>query len=434
MKYIFCLLLFIFSATVFAQQSKYGCLTINSEKEGPFYLFLDGVKINEEPQTSVRAIHLIQYSYAVKIVFVDSSLNAVEKQKLFICNKKGEKKEFTYNFTKDSGQLKFNFVSMIPVNPFYKAPAGVFVYDATSKKKEKVSIQKDVVKVKVDKKDTIPAKSPKILIDKKQQESYGGLTIISEREGPFYLFLDGVSINDQPQTYIRAVHLSQYSYAVKIIFIDTSKNIVEKQKLFICNKKGEKKEFTYNFIKDSGLLKLNFVSMVPVNPSFQTPPEAFIYDPIAPKKTVVKVVKDSAVKVVENKAVANQAAAQEIITKLPETNDNVVNGLVIMEPQDWSCGREWPMHKDDFNKALLKINSESSPQLRMKLAKSFAEKNCLKTEQIIELNMLFKTGEERLEFSKFAFKYAIDIKNYYKVSGVFGDNSLKSAFIYFISH
>jgi hypothetical protein len=80
------------------------------------------------------------------------------------------------------------------------------------------------------------------------------------------------------------------------------------------------------------------------------------------------------------------------------------------------------------------ISIQNTDADKLKLAKELASKNCLKTDQVIEMAALITNEAERLDFVKFSYSHTIDIKNYLKAEKLFNTEKSKSSFQYFISH
>lgn len=112
------------------QNSEYatGALNVFSEQGEPFYLYLNGEKQNEKPYANVRVEGLTGLSYNVKIVYSDSKLNPVTRNKVYISDGDDMLMDATYRISRTSWYGKLKFYSMNPLNPAFVAPAGMFVH------------------------------------------------------------------------------------------------------------------------------------------------------------------------------------------------------------------------------------------------------------------------------------------------------------------
>lgn len=82
-------------------------------------------------------------------------------------------------------------------------------------------------------------------------------------------------------------------------------------------------------------------------------------------------------------------------------------------------GCPWPMEKAEFESAKKSIGSKSFEDSRLTVAKQITSSNCLTCDQIKEVMGLFSFESTKLEFAKFAYDYAFDLNNYYKLNDAF---------------
>jgi hypothetical protein len=156
------------------------------------------------------------------------------------------------------------------------------------------------------------------------------------------------------------------------------------------------------------------------------------------KKIINKVepIKDSiSTKPITSKK-SNKKAKQDSIKFIPPVivNTTPVSELVLVEPENWQCNNGWPMHKSAFEKIRNEIGNETNDVQKLIKSKALVSKNCITSEQAFELTGLLKTDENKLELSKFCFKYILDIKNYSILGKTFTEEKYKEMFYYFISH
>jgi len=77
------------------------------------------------------------------------------------------------------------------------------------------------------------------------------------------------------------------------------------------------------------------------------------------------------------------------------------------------------MPTGDFNKALSVIRNESFENSKLSTAKQVASNNYLCVSQIIQIANLFSFENSKLEFAKYAYSYCVDKHNYYQLNEVF---------------
>ena len=131
-KKITLLLALLISSITFAQfgQGPVGHLTIFSEDGDKFQLIINGELQNDIPQTNLRIEDLNQPYYNAKVLFADKTLMEISKNNLMIADVDGVFQDVTYKIKRDknnTGKLKMNFFSMIPIRQGYVAPSNVYV-------------------------------------------------------------------------------------------------------------------------------------------------------------------------------------------------------------------------------------------------------------------------------------------------------------------
>ena len=131
-KKITLLLVLLISSITFAQfgQGPVGHLTIFSEDGDKFQLIINGELQNDIPQTNLRIEDLNQPYYNAKVLFADKTLMEILKNNLMIADVDGIFQDVTYKIKRDknnTGKLKMNFFSMIPIRQGYVAPSNVYV-------------------------------------------------------------------------------------------------------------------------------------------------------------------------------------------------------------------------------------------------------------------------------------------------------------------
>ena len=127
MKKIFVILISIVIPSILFAQQKTGNLTVFSEDGDKFYLFLNGEKQNDIPQTNIRVEELPQPYYRAKIVFEDQTLTEISKN-LPVADADDVMMDVTYRLRKDKNKkVKLNPYSSIEVAPEFIIPAGMYV-------------------------------------------------------------------------------------------------------------------------------------------------------------------------------------------------------------------------------------------------------------------------------------------------------------------
>lgn len=112
---------------VFSYAQPTGSLIIVSEQGDPFYLYLNGQKMNDTAVTKIRLDGLSGEYYTVKADFKSSAIQAITKR-LYLMDDNFKMSDATYRIRKDkSGKARFVFFSMQTPNHQYKPEAGMKV-------------------------------------------------------------------------------------------------------------------------------------------------------------------------------------------------------------------------------------------------------------------------------------------------------------------
>lgn len=113
------ILILVFCSSIYAQNTSN--LIVFSESGNSFYLILNGIRQNEEPQTNVKVEMLNAPNYTTKIIFSDTKLGEIERKYLLVQDADGNPAEVTYAITEKKGQYKLRWRSAVPLNqaPIY---------------------------------------------------------------------------------------------------------------------------------------------------------------------------------------------------------------------------------------------------------------------------------------------------------------------------
>ncbi len=437
MKQLFLSLVFLFPFFISAQDTQHGNLTIFSDKGESFTVFLNGEKKNATPQSKVRIENLTQLSYQVKIIYADAARTTVSRSNVYISDGDDQLMDVAYRISKtgnNTAKLRFYSMNRVKQNNLATLPEG----------------------------SSLITRNP----------TAGSLHIFSEEKDLFFLYLNGIKLNETPQDNIRVANLRGMNYDVKIVFNEASLPAVSKSNLYITDRDDVLMDVSYKITRAASSPKLSFFSMNPVKVMEVVPEGMFLVeasDEVEKKAPVIannvtvsdKVNEPAVTKISEtnvnttekkNSAKVNQAAKKPIpnnvaaktsTKKLPpitaantqkstEVKKEAPMAISIKEPSDWVCENEWPMWKLEYTNAKKSITDAKTDILKLAAAKLLVSKNCLNCEQVAEIGALFLKDEAKLEFAKFAFNHTIDIKNYFKIARIFSSNKSKDAFTQFI--
>ena len=82
-------------------------------------------------------------------------------------------------------------------------------------------------------------------------------------------------------------------------------------------------------------------------------------------------------------------------------------------------GCVYPMSTIDYNQAKSSIKSKDFEDSQLTVAKQIAKNECLTTEQVKGIMLLFDYEDTKMEFAKYAYEYVHDKSKYYKINDAF---------------
>ncbi|TBX65785.1 DUF4476 domain-containing protein [Flavobacterium silvisoli] len=272
----------------------------------------------------------------------------------------------------------------------------------------------------------------------------GHLTIFSEDGDKFTLILNGEVINDTPQTNLRVEDLNQPYYNAKIKFADQSLQDITKNNLMLTDVDGVFSDVTYKIKRDKNnktKMKMNYYSSIPVQPNFIPASNVHVihYGQPAPPPVTGSVSQTTTTTTQTNGV--NVGVNMGGISMGVTINDNMGGGAVTQttttttthtssssghhhdEEPVRGCGGKYAMSAGNFSAALATIKKQSFEDAKLKTAKQVVTANCLNVDQIMQMANTFSFEDNKLEFTKFAYDYCTEPKNYFKLNGIFSFSS-----------
>ncbi len=267
------------------------------------------------------------------------------------------------------------------------------------------------------------------------------LTIFSEDGMQFYLILNGIRQNENPETNVRVDGLMNDFYTAKLIFADQTIPSIEKKHLMVVDVDGRRGEFTYKIkANKKGVQVLRFFSFTPVE-LVQPPPAnvAVISFNTAPMPAIsfnTQIIEtntttstgdgnseninigirldgiSAGVDINVNDPSANSHKQVSQTTTITTTNYS--SNIVVVEEQ----GCE-PMEGDLFHSALSSLKNKSFEDSKLSQAKEITQSNCLNAMQIKTICEIFNFESTRLDYAKFAYPYCFDQNNYWQINDSF---------------
>lgn len=287
------------------------------------------------------------------------------------------------------------------------------------------------------------------------QAQKSNLIFFTEQGERFYLVLNGVQQNIEPETNVMVTDLPAPSYKLKIIFEDESLGVIDKTLLF-----GQGMETTFNIKRNNkNEWVVRFMNEVPLA---QAPPPSaervvMVYSatpPPPPPATVTTMqtttmtttttatpvggagvgitVNDPEAGVNINMNIGGITTGASTSTTTTTTSTTIsttgVSNPVVVEERppayvmpgySGPVGCPWPMSPAEFSQVKSSISSKSFDDSKLIIAKQVIGSNCLLSSQVKEIMLLFSFEDTRLELAKYAYGYTYDIGNYYRLNDAF---------------
>ncbi|MCX7697683.1 MAG: DUF4476 domain-containing protein [Bacteroidales bacterium] len=226
----------------------------------------------------------------------------------------------------------------------------------------------------------------------------GMLSLISNSSEKFWVYVNGVQINFEPQYFVSNIPINAPFCNVKIVFLNPRIPSLEKV-VSLVDPMGRWYHATFLVKRVKKWLFIiddydAIFELMPYNTGYPTYPqptiglEGYDYTPggrIPPS--------------------GNQPVT-------PPTTNTPVYPPACM-----------PMDIASFEAAKASISRTSFDDTRLSIAKQIASSNCLTAAQIRDIMRLFSFESTRLDFAKFAYPYCYDKGNYFMVNDAFSFSS-----------
>lgn len=250
----------------------------------------------------------------------------------------------------------------------------------------------------------------------------------------FFVVINGLRQNQNPETNVKISGLNATNYKVKIIFEE--KNVVPIDKNIFLE---GGKEYSYTIKKKNESYVLRPYSMVDLPLSNTPQPSTNIHTPVN-SSTTTTITQSSTVTNPQptgnqfsmniniggsggnlgmNVSASDGIYQETTTTTTISTTSAIPAGHYEMPGYSGPVGCSWPMVEQDFQNAKQTISSKSFEDSKLSIAKQIINSNCLFSKQVKEIMVLFNFEDTRLDLAKYAYGYTYDIGNYYSVNDAF---------------
>lgn len=279
------------------------------------------------------------------------------------------------------------------------------------------------------------------------------LIFFTENGERFTVILNGVRQNPTPETNVKVTDLPAPSYKLKVIFDDPALGELDKNLMF---NQGTESTFVIKANKKSEYVVrwMNEVSIAQALPpapnqqvivySTQAPPASTVTQTTTtvsesygqPQQGNVSMginINDPELGVNINMNVngGGVSSGSQVTTTHTTSSYSTTSGTdgyppaqsvqqaYVLPGYNGPVGCPYPMHPGDFQSVKQSIASKTFDDTRLTIAKQVISSNCLLSDQVKEIMLLFTFEDTRLDLAKYAYGYTYDIGNYYRLNDAF---------------
>ncbi|MGZ3863413.1 MAG: DUF4476 domain-containing protein [Bacteroidia bacterium] len=316
-------------------------------------------------------------------------------------------------------------------------------------------------------------------------QNNNNLVVFSETGDRFYLVLNGLKYNEKPETNVKVTNLNATNYKAKILFENGHPDLNHNVYLTWEGNAVTNKEFTYAISRKGDKYKLKFISQADMGGVNSYAQNSVVYnanDNITQQNTNTATNANTGGNTVSTNAGVGGSNSSTTVTTTTSSStngqaDNVsmnvnVNGLnmnvnvngagtgtstasnnvtttttttsyttststygsgtanqqatqtsaaTATSQSGGACA--FAMSNSSFDELTHSIKAKSFEDAKMKVAKQGISANCVNAAQVRKLMDLFSFEENKLEITKYSYRYTVDKNNYFKVNDGFSFDS-----------
>jgi hypothetical protein len=261
------------------------------------------------------------------------------------------------------------------------------------------------------------------------------LSIFSEDGHQFYLILNGIRQNVNPETNVKVSGLTADYYTGKIIFVDEALPEIEKKFLNVTGPECKPCDATYKIKTDkNGELTMRAFSFSDMSIALPPPANVAILQyntaPLPPPVLGVQITETTTttnlgnrdnVSVGMNVGGFNMGVNVNVNDGYGSSQSTTTTTTIITQPQavvveEVGCP---VMSSTSYNALISSIGKKSFGDDKLTLAKQAATANCMSASQVKGVMGVLSWEDNRLEFAKFAYSRCVDPQNYFQVNDGF---------------
>lgn len=269
-----------------------------------------------------------------------------------------------------------------------------------------------------------------------QQVSHA--TFYSKEGYPFTIYLNGQKMNEEAQTEVRLINLTQPYYTCEAVFEDPALEPAKRKLLQLTDAHGNRVDVTFVVERNrKGKMKIGWKSQSRFPRYIEEPrPEPTVVvvnngvgtQEVVRQTTTTRTVESNTDGVnmsfggIGGRVNINTGYTEPVVEEVTTTTTTVVpssNGLNAGTSQ-LPCGGTI-LGDADYEMAIKSVAVRSSEEGKLTSAKQIVSTNCFTTDQARRMVELLNTEAGRLDLAIFAYPYVLDKGSYFKMNGVFAE-------------
>lgn len=352
-------ILTLFSVKMFAQQSNN--LVIFSNSGDKFWVILNGVKQNSEPQTNVKVTGLIQPTYKAKVIFENKGIPDID-QTVYMMDGGNPvtMTEITYSISKTKKGYKIRYTSAAPFASVTPVPDQQTVIYTTTTPSD------------VTTNTTVTGNS-----NTTTSTGYDGGGTVTQTTTTTSTGTNSGNVGMNV-----GVNTNGTGFNMNVTVNDgTGMNGTTTSSTTTTTTTTNGMSSTTSSGMDGGSMNVNVNTTTTGDP--------------------------------------NMNYGGTTTTTNTSTSSNVNGGGYSMPGYNGPYGCPYPMSPSDFEDAKKSISSKSFEDSKLTMAKQIINSNCLLSTQVKEVMLLFSFEQTRLDLAKYSYGRTYDQGNYYKLNDAF---------------
>lgn len=239
------------------------------------------------------------------------------------------------------------------------------------------------------------------------QRQFSHLTLISETNEPFIVYINGAQYNRNPKVGIRIEYIADHELNVRVVFPNNRNMTATHPRLPITDLEGYMQDITYSINPNRrGERAFMVYSVIPLSPINIDNRQIEVYDNKG--KITGHEYKD-----LNSRWQNGRTNYRDVRNRNPL--DNREPGMIHNQMSD-----------RDFQTALSTIKNTSMDNSKLELATGIVDRNYMTAQQIFTMAELLSFESNKLTIAKAAFHKCVDQQNYHVVMNTFKFNSSKT--------